>query len=359
MGRKIKEIIINSFRGYKDETIFNFTKDNLPVDLVVLHAPNGFGKTSFFEGVEWCLSGKLSRLENNRILKDAEDKDRGYTLSNRYSDNLGAVTIIDNESKKLKRQMKQSRFTSRGMRDYGYDILKEKELESLTNIDITSHVLTQDGMDSFLRFTSSEEKFKALSSFWKDGIETSEKYRQLDILHSKVKIKKQNLNTEITKIKKDIENVKITQEQVDDVNKKLIEINNDLHDNKKINFIFKVESNTKEILELDNNLKILKANIDNDILNLNTKKERLENLKKDFPNYKKNKYRQIEIEKKIESNKKLLDKYKEFESLEKELKVIRSEIEKANVLQNKLLKVKSLYESYQKIDKELEILRKS
>ena len=359
MGKKIKEIIINSFRGYKDKTIFNFTKDNLPVDLVVLHAPNGFGKTSFFEAVEWCLSGKLSRLENNRILKDAEDKDRGYTLSNRYSDNLGAVTIIDNESKKLKRQMKQSRSTSRGMRDYGYDILEEKELESLTKIDITSHLLTQDGMDSFLRFTSSEEKFKALSSFWKNGIETSERYRQLNILHSKVKIKKQSLNTNIAKIKKDIESVKITQEQVDDVNKKLIEINNDLHKDENINFIFNVESNIKEIIELDNKLKILKANIDNEILNLNTKKERLENLKKYFPNYKKNKHRFIEVEKKIESNKKLLDKYKELKYLEKELKVIKSEIEKSNVLKSKLLKVKSLYESYKKIEKELEVLQKS
>jgi hypothetical protein len=214
MGKKIKEIIINSFRGYKDETVFNFTKDNLPVDLVVLHAPNGFGKTSFFEGIEWCLSGKLSRLENNRILKDAEDKDRGYTLSNKYSDNLGAVTIVDVDSKKLKRQVTESRNSSKGRRDYGYDKIIIDDLKVFTKLDKTSHILTQDGMDSFLRFTTNEEKFNALSSYWNDGIETSEKYRQLNLLLSKVKDKKKRLNDNITKIKKDIENVKITQEQV-------------------------------------------------------------------------------------------------------------------------------------------------
>lgn len=45
--------------------------------------------------------------------------------------------------------------------------------------------------------------------------------------------------------------------------------------------------------------------------------------------------------------------------MEKELKVIKSEIEKSNVLKSKLLKVKSLYESYKKIEKELEVLQKS
>ena len=81
----------------------------MPADLIVLHAPNGFGKTSFFEAVEWCLSGDLSRITKNKILKDSEEQDRGYILSNKYSNNLGEVTIVDIDSKKLKRQVSESR----------------------------------------------------------------------------------------------------------------------------------------------------------------------------------------------------------------------------------------------------------
>lgn len=202
MGRKIKEIIINSFRGYKDETIFNFTKDDLPADLIVLHAPNGFGKTSFFEAVEWCLSGDLSRITKNKILKDSEEQDRGYTLSNKYSDNLGEVTIVDIDSKKLKRQVSESRNSSKGRRDYGYDKIIIDDLKVLTKLDKTSHILTQDGMDSFLRFTTAKEKFDALSSFWNKGEEISERYRLLELLYSKVKNKIGILNDSIKELKK-------------------------------------------------------------------------------------------------------------------------------------------------------------
>lgn len=83
MGRKIKQIEIEAFRGYENKAIFNFTNDGKTADLIVIHAPNGFGKTSFFEGVEWCLTSKLMRIERNKILQEAEDIDRGFTLKNK------------------------------------------------------------------------------------------------------------------------------------------------------------------------------------------------------------------------------------------------------------------------------------
>ena len=85
MGRKIKQIEIEAFRGYENKAIFNFTNDGKTADLIVIHAPNGFGKTSFFEGVEWCLTSKLMRIERNKILQEAEDIDRGFTLKNKNS----------------------------------------------------------------------------------------------------------------------------------------------------------------------------------------------------------------------------------------------------------------------------------
>lgn len=356
MGRKIKEIIINSFRGYKDETIFNFTKDDLPADLIVLHAPNGFGKTSFFEAVEWCLSGDLSRITKNKILKDSEEQDRGYTLSNKYSDNLGEVTIVDIDSKKLKRQVSESRNSSKGRRDYGYDKIIIDDLKVLTKLDKTSHILTQDGMDSFLRFTTAKEKFDALSSFWNKGEEISERYRLLELLYSKVKNKIGILNDSIKELKKKIKSVQSTQEEVDDINKKLNRINSQLDNDKKIDFILEKNIDTKKAVQFSGQLNKLVVKIKQDIKDIDKQINKLEELKTNFLNFKEAPKELEKLQKFIESNNQLINKFKELDILENELKKINLEIDKKKIIKEKISTLSNLYLKYQGINKELKDL---
>ena len=356
MGRKIKEIIINSFRGYKDETIFNFTKDDLPADLIVLHAPNGFGKTSFFEAVEWCLSGDLSRITKNKILKDSEEQDRGYILSNKYSDNLGEVTIVDIDSKKLKRQVSESRNSSKGRRDYGYDKIIIDDLKVLTKLDKTSHILTQDGMDSFLRFTTAKEKFDALSSFWNKGEEISERYRLLELLYSKVKNKIGILNDSIKELKKKIKSVQSTQEEVDDINEKLNRINSQLDNDKKIDFILEKNIDTKKAVQFSGQLNKLVVKIKQDIKDIDEQINKLEVLKTNFLNFKEAPKELEKLQKFIESNNQLINKFKELDILENELKKINLEIDKKKIIKKKILTLSNLYLKYQVINKELKDL---
>ena len=75
MSKKIKEIDITAFRAYKDVQKFDFIHKNSGniANLVAIYAPNGYGKTSFFDAVEWAVTGTivltmLTLLFNIRVL---------------------------------------------------------------------------------------------------------------------------------------------------------------------------------------------------------------------------------------------------------------------------------------------------
>lgn len=69
---KIKTVKIKNFRGYgenKNSSDNFYIFDKLDeFDIIIFNGSNGNGKTSFYEAIEWCLSGQIRRLNN--ILKD-------------------------------------------------------------------------------------------------------------------------------------------------------------------------------------------------------------------------------------------------------------------------------------------------
>lgn len=65
---KIKDVKIKNFRGYginknAFDGFFTF-KDLNTYDLVILSGYNGFGKTSFYDAIEWCLTDNIQRLKD-------------------------------------------------------------------------------------------------------------------------------------------------------------------------------------------------------------------------------------------------------------------------------------------------------
>ena len=62
---KIKSVEISAFRIYDnpEEATFDFTdKQGKIANFVGLYAPNGFGKTSFYDAVEWGISNSIQRF---------------------------------------------------------------------------------------------------------------------------------------------------------------------------------------------------------------------------------------------------------------------------------------------------------
>ena len=72
---KIKKIDIHAFRLFKTESV-KFTakrNTNLLANFIALYAPNGFGKTSFFDSMEFCMTGKIHRLDDGHLAENVNE----------------------------------------------------------------------------------------------------------------------------------------------------------------------------------------------------------------------------------------------------------------------------------------------
>ena len=58
---KLKTLKVNGFRPYVEEQVFN-----LDADLIVLAGPNGLGKTSVFDAIDFAVTGSIRRLDSSK-----------------------------------------------------------------------------------------------------------------------------------------------------------------------------------------------------------------------------------------------------------------------------------------------------
>lgn len=59
----INKLVIKNFKNYTGEHIFDLNKR-----ITIIFGNNGFGKSSFFDAIEWCMTGRLNRF-NKREFK--------------------------------------------------------------------------------------------------------------------------------------------------------------------------------------------------------------------------------------------------------------------------------------------------
>ncbi|WAH96190.1 ATP-binding protein [Arthrobacter sp. MMS18-M83] len=80
----IDRLRIEAFRGFRDAREFD-----LSASAVVVTGPNGTGKTSFFDALQWVLLGKIERLEALRSRRNVEH------VVNQYRIGVKALVEID------------------------------------------------------------------------------------------------------------------------------------------------------------------------------------------------------------------------------------------------------------------------
>jgi DNA repair protein SbcC/Rad50 len=118
----IKTVKIKNFRGYginADDKegfyVFNFLDSNF----VLLSGYNGFGKTSFFEAIEWCLTDKIRRLEKFEETYHANDLKRAQYLKfhnslDKQERKIEVEIIFDNNIKICRTSYSTSHFAGNG-----------------------------------------------------------------------------------------------------------------------------------------------------------------------------------------------------------------------------------------------------
>ncbi|PSL16659.1 exonuclease SbcC [Marinobacterium halophilum] len=177
---KIKKVEIEAFRAYqsKSDGTFDFTHDGEePANFVALYAPNGFGKSSFYDAVEWAVTNHLERLggeynksNNQSAAKSTKSPNEGLKiLRNKYADERVDTTVVVSTKGKstFERKLPKPRRNQIDIRIGDY---KKRENDYFRRV-----ILSQDEIDRFLREAKPQERYsKFMESFGSD-IETARK----------------------------------------------------------------------------------------------------------------------------------------------------------------------------------------
>ncbi|WP_312932422.1 SMC family ATPase [Stutzerimonas nitrititolerans] len=181
---KIKKVEIEAFRAYKNklEGTFDFTNaDGVPADFVAIFAPNGFGKSSFYDAVEWAVTNHLERLggDYNRAnfenaARVTKDVNKGQEiLRNKYVDKSVKTQVVVSTTRPapFTRELGSIRSNGRDLR-FGD---KNRENDYFRRV-----ILSQDEIDRFLREAKPQERYtKFMESF---GGETEKARKELTAL---------------------------------------------------------------------------------------------------------------------------------------------------------------------------------
>lgn len=214
MSKKIKDITLTGFRAFSDERKLSFETQNGVADIVVIHAPNGTGKTSTIEAMEWAVTGKISRIKDiaqNTGGKNFKPKE-GYILKNKnYKGLTSKVSIELTSGQRIVRKT-----SPLGNKNSDYD--SGEVICSIDNMkSFENNILSQGYISKFSYEASNGSLFKSL-------IENQNKGNSEDIaLYDKINGLKGKLDNSILERRNVIRYIKKT---ISDNEKELNELKN-------------------------------------------------------------------------------------------------------------------------------------
>ena len=193
---KIKEIAIEAFRCFDYQYLSFEVNEGILANLVVLYAPNGFGKTSLFDAIEYGITGSVNRFlrgvyqKDNMIDKGLQDKHS--FLFNKNVDTKRNIHIVINFDGTFEDI------------DRTFSVADENMFSSKlqTRNDFFKNViLSQEWFDSFIRSTTPEDRCKIFFEYFnrKDSLLTYNK--ELEDTKSKLKSIKSNKEADVKKLK--------------------------------------------------------------------------------------------------------------------------------------------------------------
>lgn len=173
----IEKIILNNFRIFRGKHEFDFSNKKV----IVVEGPNGHGKSTIFDAINWVISGKISRYVGS-----SEHQQFNYIMnSDAYlsSVNEASVEIYFNSEKEvtIKRIVKRNGSTKLfingqqiGLREGQKEIVQLLVNEKIVNddnlldsIDLLSFIestliLSQENLEEFVRGNKPTERYSKL-----------------------------------------------------------------------------------------------------------------------------------------------------------------------------------------------------
>jgi len=343
---KFKKVELHAFRAYtnKENGTFDFTLPNDKIaNFISIYAPNGFGKTSFYDGVEWGMTNQISRFkksdsdladeERQYISNENQHREKQFILRNKYVDDstIGFVNI-ETDIKEYRREIP---FIERaGGKDYFKDSIIENKF--FKNV-----VLSQDGIDDFLKSDNSKVRYEKFSFHFIDD----------DLLnhYSNIRVLEKENNRKIEEIK----NTKTT---IDNFLKKSI-------DKKVFNFsnekIKELNKNNSSYLLIDDSFNEVEksqfeSKLNEEVIKINKQIKDKEFLKIELSNWVKNSSEYFNNKKKLEESKKRLADYEELKICDDGIEFIDKEQVCKKALKLKLEILHKNYINYKTISDEID-----
>lgn len=254
---KIKKVEIQAFRAY--DKVENGTFDfqlgqNEYADFISLYAPNGFGKTSFYDAIEYSYTNNIDRFLKNRNNKEIAKSEKNinnhekqYILRNRYSNaDLESYVKLHTDKRNITKIISNPR---KGSSDYKFD---EKETENKYFREV---ILSQDWISGFLKEDRPEDRYKTFIEYF--GNHDLDKY-----YNTLLSLESQN-EQEIKKIKDSIRGIQLVLDYEGD-NEILSKVNEKINLlNKSRTLFIPIDFHTTEndLLNLTNSISIRESDL--------------------------------------------------------------------------------------------------
>ncbi len=360
---KIRKVEIEAFRAFDQltDSTFDFTlPDKSIANFVSIYAPNGYGKTSFYDAVEWGVTGQIARFrknapENKKVSRENRKHNKNqFLLQHNGQSKLGFVKVIPDSSKIT---FRKKNITTRKV----YDFSNEGD-----NLYFKNVILSQELIDSFIKMDKAEDRYK---EFMKN-IPSLNKYN----------IGLQNIIRLSEKIEEELTGLKANRKELEQKrldfdfegdNKILEEINKSiafLKENKEeLKIIEKQYFTENELAVLTQKVKARISGINTDMINLNSKIEAVE---KAFNGSDGNENEigvvsYYSFREKIDAlrNEKLsfenyLKLIKDKTTFEKSILELTKNLDRIIKSNTEILKIKNQYNSFEKLKEQIELLKK-
>lgn len=160
---KFKKVEISAFRIYDKpaDATFDFTVNTgEAADFVSIYAPNGFGKTSFYDAVEWGVTNDIQRFWQNdditneaiSALREINEEKQVKILRNRHaaSDLETSVRIITDSA-----EMPERKFNVHGNSSSDIKSSSTTERKSFQRV-----ILSQEWISAFLKENRGDKRYE-------------------------------------------------------------------------------------------------------------------------------------------------------------------------------------------------------
>ncbi|MNW44885.1 hypothetical protein D3C74_221340 [compost metagenome] len=383
---------IKNFRGYGENVEREdkcYVYSSLDSQLVVFHGFNGFGKTSFYEAIEWCLTDNVYRLNKfydddtynaNELKKshylkfyhplDGAKRNREIYVKLLFSNGLSIVRTSNSSILK----------TSKGDKSYSSDVFMgvDGQLELVNNEDVlkkfikkaenkdaffNTHMLGQESISDFLRNNSPDKRREIFMQLLQEEklVSTLQLLRKHKSPNNKIGIKRKQLNTELDRYKNAkvgisqtftklgfdnelqyLQTIRATFEPV------LKHIETDvLSEELKLSLLSNKEINLNNIAELFENVLIVHQSVLNQQMLLNTEMEELtrkhERLKKLQLFYKAEETIQLSQHAQLLKTSNIVEIKQKLSRMIESMDVIREKTENHSRIKDELFKYEALF----------------